>query len=118
MCNRESNLLPINNIPFLSLPIAIDNVSSLEVTFTVPRLCIDLRIVEVSLNHRRPSYAKFAPDVVVGYIVTVVVDQSKNLVISPWMFEGGVVLSSLDVCIRHESITNASSIILIRIIKQ
>jgi hypothetical protein len=78
--NQNSYLFPINDIPFLTLSITVYDVSGLKVTFAVPRFGVGLGVVEVSLNHRRSSNAKFTSNVVVGYILPVIVNQSENLV--------------------------------------
>lgn len=74
--STTTDLLSIYDIPFVSLLVAVQNVSGFEVAITVPRIGIRFGIVEVFVDNRRPSHAEFSSHVVSCYIVAFIVNQS------------------------------------------
>ena len=70
-----SHLLPIHNIPQLSLAVTIRDVTSVEEALIIPISLVSLGIFEVAIDDGRASGTYLATNIVTRDIFAIVVDQ-------------------------------------------
>ena len=78
MLDRGAHLLAVYDVPLLRLLITIQYITCLEVSLAVITFGICFGVVEVSPYHGRPSYTALSSYVIVGYVVSGIVDQPER----------------------------------------